>query len=396
MCPSYQVTLEEQHSTRGRAHLLWEMLEGDLITDGWRSAEVRDALDLCLSCKGCLSDCPVNVDMATYKAEFTYHHYQHRPWARPRSHWSMGWLPVWARLASYQPSVANRAAGSGAQRLLKRVGGIAAQRDLPAFADQSFVRWFHGRPAPVGSSSRGRVVLWPDTFTNYLEPAVAQGAVRVLEAAGFRVHVPAQPVCCGLTWLSTGQLGVARRVLRKSLSALRPYLDGGVPIVGLEPSCTAVFRHDAVQLLTGDPLARLARDSTYTLAELLNRHAPDWQPPQVDAAALVQVHCHQHSVMGFAPDAALMSAAGIAAELPDSGCCGVAGNFGFEEGHIEISRAVGERVLLPAVREALPGTIVIADGFSCRTQIAQETPRRARHLAEVLAGRLDSDLGPKA
>ncbi len=387
MCPSYQVTREEQHSTRGRAHVLFEMLEGDVITDGWRSTEVRDALDLCLSCKGCVSDCPVNVDMATYKAEFTHHHYAGRPWARPRSHWSMGWLPLWARGASHAPRLVNALTSSALAPALRWAGGIAPDREIPAFAPRSFLEWFAAHEAG-GTGERGPVLLWPDTFNTYLSPEVGVAAVRVLEAAGFTVHLPEKPVCCGLTWVSTGQLGVAKQVLRRSLQTIGPALRAGAPVVGLEPSCTAMLRHDAPNLLGGEPLAGLARDQVVTLAELLREKASDWKPPQVGGQALVQVHCHQHAVMGFDADRALMAAAGVEATVPDSGCCGLAGNFGFETGHEELSRAVGERVILPAVRAADADTTVLADGFSCRTQIAGETPRRARHLAELLADSL--------
>ncbi len=388
MCPSYQVTREEQHSTRGRAHVLFEMLEGDVITDGWRSTEVRDALDLCLSCKGCVSDCPVNVDMATYKAEFTHHHYAGRPWARPRSHWSMGWLPLWARGASLAPRAVNALTSSPLAGVLRWAGGIAPDREIPAFAAQSFVEWF-ARHEPIGMGERGPVLLWPDTFNTYLSPEVGVAAVRVLEAAGFAVHLPRKPVCCGLTWVSTGQLGVAKQVLRRSLETIAPALRAGAPVVGLEPSCTAMLRHDAPNLLGEEPLAGLARDQVVTLAELLRVKASNWEPPQLGGEALVQVHCHQHAVLGFDADRALMAAAGVTATVPDSGCCGLAGNFGFETGHEELSRAVGERVILPAVRAAEANTTVLADGFSCRTQIAGETSRRARHLAELLADGLD-------
>jgi FAD/FMN-containing dehydrogenase/Fe-S oxidoreductase len=387
MCPSYQVTRDERHSTRGRAHLLWEMLQGDVVTDGWRSTEVRDALDLCLSCKGCLSDCPVNVDMATYKAEFLHHHYRHR--LRPLSHYSMGWLPLWSRIAALAPRLVNRVTSSRLQGLLKRAGGVAPERRIPTFADQPLTRWFSRRRPPTQAGTRGKVVLWPDSFTTYLSPEVGRAAVRVLEAAGFEVVLPRGPVCCGLTWISTGQLGVARRVLRRSLGVLDEYLRAGIPVVGLEPSCTAVFRHEAVDLLPGDERAARAKTLTHTLAELLARYAPDWQPPVVGTKALVQTHCHQHSVMGFEADAALMRAAGIDASIPDSGCCGLAGNFGFEKGHYEVSQAAGERVLLPAVRTAEPTTAIVADGFSCRTQIGQGTDRTALHLAQVLAAALD-------
>ncbi|HWD78206.1 MAG TPA: FAD-linked oxidase C-terminal domain-containing protein [Kribbella sp.] len=385
MCPSYQVTREEQHSTRGRAHLLWEMLQGDLITDGWRSTEVRDGLDLCLSCKGCLSDCPVNVDMATYKAEFTHHHYARRPWARPLSHWSMGWLPLWSRLASRAPKVANRFAGLS---LTKRLGGIAAERDVPAFAAESFTKWFSSRGRPT-TGGRRRVVLWPDTFTNYLAPEIGRDAVAVLEAAGFEVVLPDKPVCCGLTWISTGQLTTARRVLSRSLATLAPHLEAGTPIVGLEPSCTAALRHDAPALIVDNPLVALLAANTRTFSEVLVESG--WEPPQVGGAAFVQPHCHQHAVLGFDADRKLMAAAGIDADLAAPGCCGLAGNFGFERDHYDVSKAVGERSLLPAVRSLPETTTVLADGFSCRTQIAHGTPRAAHHLAELLARGLPAD-----
>ena len=380
MCPSYQATHEELHSTRGRAHLLWEMLEGDLVTDGWRSTEVRDALDLCLSCKGCLSDCPVNVDMATYKAEFTHHHYARRPWARPLSHWSMGWLPLWSRFASVAPRLVNQMAR---MPVAKRLGGIAPEREIPIFAEQTFASWFTGRAATGAAATRGTVVLWPDTFTNHLSPEVGRAAVEVLEAAGYEVVLPRGPVCCGLTWISTGQLRAAKRRIRRSLTRLEPHLAAGTPIVGLEPSCLAVLRRDAAELLPDDSRAAALATSTFTFAEFLT--GSDWQPPQVFTDALVQTHCHQHAVLGFDADRSLMAKAGIDVVVPDSGCCGLAGNFGFERGHYEVSAAVGERVLLPAVRAAAPTTAIVADGFSCRTQIAHGTPRRAVHLAQLLA-----------
>ncbi|MGW6277551.1 FAD-binding and (Fe-S)-binding domain-containing protein [Kribbella sp. NPDC055071] len=380
MCPSYQVTREELHSTRGRAHLLWEMLQSDVITDGWRSEEVRAGLDLCLSCKGCLSDCPVNVDMATYKAEFTQHHYAGRPWRRPLSHWSMGWLPLWARLARPIPALANRFTRL---RLTKRLGGIAAEREVPSFARQTFTSWFAGRESPRGGT---KVVLWPDTFTDHLAPEIGRAAVEVLEAAGYAVVLPDKPVCCGLTWISTGQLTKARRVLNRSLQVLAPHLAAGTPIIGLEPSCTAALRHDAPDLVAGNPLADQAAKATRTFSEFLVDSG--WEPPQVGGEALVQTHCHQHAVLGFDADRRLMSAAGIDATIPDSGCCGLAGNFGFERDHYDVSKAIGERVLLPAVRSLPEATAVLADGFSCRTQIAQGTSRRAQHLAELLAAGL--------
>jgi Fe-S oxidoreductase len=377
MCPSFQVTGEEEHSTRGRARLLAEMVRGELITDGWRSEEVRDALDLCLSCKACKSDCPVGVDMATYKAEFLHHHYAGR--LRPASHYSMGYLPRWARLASAAPRLANALAPAA-----KRLGGIAPERSLPLFARGTFTRWFRRRPAVHSRRATGaggrRVVLWPDTFTNYFTPEVGKAAVMVLESAGFEVAIPDAIVCCGLTWLSTGQLDTARKVARRSLDALGPHLDAGATVVGLEPSCTTVLRSDLPELL---PSASLLASRTRTLAELLVDQG--WQPPQGSGDALMQIHCHQRAVLGASADEQLLTRAGIALRPLEPGCCGLAGNFGFERGHYAVSQAVGEQALLPAVRAAAPETVVLADGFSCRTQIAQFTGRRALHLAELLA-----------
>lgn len=386
MCPSYMVTKEEKHSTRGRARLLFEMLAGDVLTDGWRSTEVRDALDLCLSCKGCRSDCPVDVDMATYKAEFLHHHYAKR--IRPASHYSMGWLPLHARVAGLAPRAVNAITGRRSlAKLMKRVGGIAPERDLPIFARRPFTRWFRHRSDSI-DPGRPTVVLWPDTFNNYFSPQVARAATEVLEAAGLRVILPRGSVCCGLTWVSTGQLGVAKKVMRRSLSVLQPYLERGLPVVGLEPSCTAALRTDLPELLPGAASARLAA-GVYTFAEALQRFAPDWKPPRLDLSAITQVHCHQHAVLGFDADESVLEAAGVDNASLNSGCCGLAGNFGFERGHYDVSKACGERVLLPAVRAAEPDELVIADGFSCRTQIEQETPRRAIHLAEVLRAAME-------
>ncbi|MDT0327361.1 FAD-binding and (Fe-S)-binding domain-containing protein [Nocardiopsis lambiniae] len=389
MCPSYQVTREERHSTRGRAHLLFEMAAGEVITDGWESEEVRESLDLCLSCKGCLSDCPVNVDMAAYKAEFLHRHYRGR--ARPAAHYSMGWLPVWARLAALAPAEVDRTLRlPGVSRLAKRVAGVAARRDLPGFARTTFTRAFRRRVARGRARADGpRVVLWPDTFGEHMDPRIPAAAVRVLEDAGFTVVLPRGPVCCGLTWVSTGQLGVARTVMRRALRSLLPLVDAGLPVVGLEPSCTAALRHDLVELVPGPESERVAA-SVRTLAGFLLERAPNWRPPRVPAAALAQVHCHQHAVLGFDADRELIARAGVEGEVLDSGCCGLAGDFGFTEGHYEISTAIGERDLLPRVRAADADTLVLADGYSCRTQVLQGTGRRPLHLAELLARGLDA------
>ena len=393
MCPSYRVTGEEHHSTRGRARLLWEMLRGhedSPIRDGWRSTEVRDALDLCLACKGCLSDCPVNVDMATYKAEFLHHHYEGRQHRRPRSHLSMGWLPALARVASPLAPLVNRLTSSRFSGLLKRAGGIDARRTIPTFATPRFSHWFRARE-PRGTGERGEVLLWPDTFTEFLHPRAGADAVRVLEAAGFTVRLPEQELCCGLTWVTTGQLDVAKRVLGRTLDALAPAVGDGMPIVGLEPSCTAVFTDDAVNLLPG-PRADAIAAATTTLGGLLAERAPDWAPPGLAGRdVIVQQHCHQHATGGYGAETAVLRAAGAEVEVLDSGCCGLAGNFGFEQGHYEVSVACGEQVLLPRVRAAGAETAVVADGFSCRTQIDQLTDRRGDHLASLLASGLPDD-----
>jgi FAD/FMN-containing dehydrogenase/Fe-S oxidoreductase len=387
MCPSYRVTREEEHSTRGRSRLLMEMVRGEVITSGWQSTEVRDALDLCLACKGCRKDCPVDVDMATYKAEFLAHHYSGR--LRPAAHYSMGWLPVLALLAAGAPGLVNAAGRApGLGRLLKLAGGIDAQRELPRFARQRFSRWY-ARRGPRRSGQP--VILWPDTFTNNFHPDVGRAAVAVLEDAGYSVTVPAKPLCCGLTWISTGQLGVASRVLRRAIAALRPALTTGQRVVVLEPSCAAVFRSDAAELLGSDDARLLARQTT-TLAELLAQAG--WRPPpgRDDAApraALAQVHCHQHAIMGFDKDAELLAACGVDVEVLDAGCCGLAGNFGFERGHYDVSVACAEHGLFPAIRKAGAGTAVLADGFSCRTQIAAgDLGREGIHLAQLLSAML--------
>ncbi|NUP52951.1 MAG: FAD-binding protein [Catenulispora sp.] len=397
MCPSYRATMEEEHSTRGRARLLFEMLGGHRdspVTDGWRSTEVRDALDLCLACKGCKSDCPVGVDMATYKAEFLAHHYARR--LRPAAHYTMGWLPLWSRFARLAPGLTNAALHApGLARLGKRLGGIDPRRSAPLFASESFQAGWHraGHPQPDPHDPR-TVLLWPDTFTNYFHPHIADAAVRVLQDAGFQIAVPGEPVCCGLTWISTGQLATARRVLKRTIRVLRPWLEAGTPVIGLEPSCAAVFRTDAPDLLSGDQdVTRLAAQMR-TFAEHLVNHAPEgWQPPRVDRAATVQTHCHQHAILGADPDRELMRRAGLDANVLDEGCCGLAGNFGFEQGHYDLSQTIAEKGVLPAVRDTAPEAFVVADGFSCRTQIEQsDAGRTAVHLAEVLASALDGSV----
>ncbi|MFJ4962808.1 FAD-binding and (Fe-S)-binding domain-containing protein [Streptomyces sp. NPDC088729] len=383
MCPSFRATGEEAHSTRGRARLLHEMLAGEIVTDGWRSEEVRDALDLCLSCKGCRVDCPVGVDMATYKAEFLHHHYRGR--LRPAAHYALGRLPRWLRLAAPFARPLNALARlRPVAALAKRLAGITPERTLPVLAAETFTRWLRRhsrRPA-----SAGVVALWPDTFTEHLSPEVGRAAVRVLEDATGRAVRPAGPgVCCGLTYVSTGQLDAARAVMRRTLDRVR--LPDGGPVVVLEPSCAATLRTDLPELLPDDPRAGRLAAAVRTLAQYLEEYAPDWSPPRVDRPAAGQTHCHQHAVLGDAAERRLRERMGLTGGL-SGGCCGLAGNFGFEKGHWEVSVACAEERLLPALREAGPGTELLADGFSCRTQIEQLAGRRARHLAEVIAERL--------
>jgi FAD/FMN-containing dehydrogenase/Fe-S oxidoreductase len=385
MCPSYLATREEKDSTRGRARVLQEMVNGSRV-HGWRAPEVHRALDLCLSCKGCASDCPTGVDMAAYKAEVLHQAYRRRP--RPRSHYALGWLPRWARLASRTPALANALVRApGVSRLAKAAAGVDRRRELPTFAARSFRRWWVSRPtvtAPA-TGSRGPVVLWVDTFTNAFSPDVGIAAVQVLEDAGYEVRVPDGPACCGLTWISTGQLHAARRILGRTVRSLRAAAGDGVPIVGLEPSCTAVLRSEARELLPpdeADPVAAAVR----TLAELL-ASTDGWEPPSLAGTAVVaQPHCHHHAVLGWSPDAELLRRAG-ADVTRLGGCCGLAGNFGVERGHYEVSVAVAEQQLLPAVRAAADGDVLLADGFSCRTQLADLTSRRGVHLAQLLASR---------
>ncbi|MFJ6804501.1 FAD-binding and (Fe-S)-binding domain-containing protein [Streptomyces anulatus] len=384
MCPSFRATGEEAHSTRGRARLLHEMLAGEVITDGWRSEEVRDALDLCLSCKGCRGDCPVGVDMATYKAEFLHHHYRGR--LRPAAHYAMGRLPRWLRLAAPFARPLNALARlRPLAALAKRLAGIAPERTIPVLATETYSRWLlrrRGKGTRILPSDRV-VALWADTFTEHLSPQVGRAAVRVLEeATGRTVLPPPRGVCCGLTYVSTGQLDAARRVMRRTLDRL--HLLPGHPLVVLEPSCAATLRTDLPELLPDDPRAAGLAASVRTFAQYLEEYAPDWTPPRPDRPVAGQTHCHQHAVLGDAAERRLRERMGLTGEL-SGGCCGLAGNFGFEKGHWEVSVACAEERLLPAVRNAEPGTELLADGFSCRTQLDQLAGRRARHLAEVVA-----------
>jgi FAD/FMN-containing dehydrogenase/Fe-S oxidoreductase len=378
MCPSYRATHDEKDSTRGRARVLQELVRGTTSPD-WRSAAVHEALDLCLGCKACSSECPTGVDMATYRAEALYRRYRHRP--RPAAHYSLGWLPRWARLASRMPGLVNAALSSPLATAGKRLSGVDSRRPLPRFASPTFRQWFSGR-APVKGAP---VMLWVDTFTNYFTPQVGIAAVHVLAEAGFSVRLPESRLCCGLTWISTGQLDAARRILGRSVASLAPTSEAGTPIVGLEPSCSSVFRGDAFELLGPTTEVKAVAGSFRTLAELLTE-TPGWQPPDLTGTtAVAQPHCHQRSVMGLDADRALLASAGVAIQEV-VGCCGLAGNFGAERGHYELSVAVAENDLLPAVRSAAPGAVVLADGFSCRTQLDHLANLPGVHLAQLLAG----------
>ncbi|MFL5871284.1 MAG: FAD-binding and (Fe-S)-binding domain-containing protein, partial [Solirubrobacterales bacterium] len=382
MCPSYMVTFDEQHSTRGRSRILYEMLRGETITDGWRSDEVHGALDLCLSCKGCKTECPVSVDMATYKAEFLSRYYRRR--LRPPQAYSMGLIMFWARLAALAPGLANAIAEApGLGKGLKAAAGISPRRAAPPFARQTFKSWFAGRTRanPGGPP----LALFADTFSNFLHPEPIKATVEALEDAGFAVEVPMAALCCGRPLYDYGMLDAARLFWRRTIDVLAPYLRDGVPIVGVEPSCVAAFRDELPNLLADDEDAKRLSKQTLTLSELLTEHAPErWEPPKLHRRAIVHSHCHQDATAGFDADRELIERIGIDADFLDSGCCGMAGSFGFERSHYDISVAIGERRLLPAARDAANDTLVIADGFSCKTQVEQATDRRALHLAQVL------------
>ena len=443
MCPSYLATRDEKDSTRGRARVLQEMANGSLVTRGWSAPEVHEALDLCLSCKACSSDCPAGVDMAQYKSEVLHRTYRKR--LRPVNHYALGWLPRWSRLITSVPGLArlvNAVLGvRPVERLVLRLGGMDTRRRIVSFAPSPWRRAFRAqgiarrtpiaeilagdapttalpddaakrdpatadappvasgepraRAARTPSSAARRVLLWVDSFGDTLDPGVPLAAAKVLRAAGYEVLLPERDVCCGLTWISTGQLDGARSRLGELMDVLAPYAVNGIPIVGLEPSCTAVLRSDLGDLFPSDPRATAIARATHTLAELLTAPAPfgpaeGWTPPDLsDVTAVVQPHCHQHAVMGFAPDKAFLEGAGATIRTL-AGCCGLAGNFGMEKGHYEVSVKVAEAQLLPALAEAAEGTVYLADGYSCRTQADQLAGVAGQHLAELLAERLEA------
>jgi FAD/FMN-containing dehydrogenase/Fe-S oxidoreductase len=381
MCPSFMVTKEEKHSTRGRAHLLFEMLNGDVVGGGWRDPHVKEALDLCLACKGCKRDCPLNVDVATYKAEFVSHYYRRR--LRPRAAYALGLIHWWARAASHGPRLVNAVVNApGLSPSLKRAAGVAPERQVPAFAAQPFTRWFHGHRA--ANRDGPRVLLWPDTFTNFFRPQAARAAVTVLEAGGYRVDIPPRVLCCGRPLYDYGMLNLARRLLRRTLDTLAADIAAGTPVVGLEPSCVAVFRDELPNLLHADPRAHRLAEHTTHLAEFVARDPTRFPLGELDTDALVHGHCHHRAVLEFDAEERVLRRLGVRYTIPEPGCCGMAGSFGFETDKYDLSTRCAERALLPALRSTTGDTIVMADGFSCAEQIHQATGRHPLHLAEVL------------
>jgi FAD/FMN-containing dehydrogenase/Fe-S oxidoreductase len=386
MCPSYMATREEAYSTRGRARLLFEMLEGNPIRDGWQDEGVKNALDFCLSCKGCKGECPVNVDMATYKAEFLSHYYEHK--RRPLHAYAFGLMFWWARIASLAPRIVNALVQApGLNAIFKLAASVAPQRSIPILAEQTFRSWFERRtPRNAGAPE---VILWPDTWNDHFHPTTAQAAVEVLEHAGFRVTIPRVQLCCGRPLYDYGMLDLAKRMLRDILEELRPQIRAGVSVVGLEPSCVSVFRDEMTNLIGPDEDAKRLREQTYLLTEFLAKHAPDVRWPILHRKALVQEHCHHKSILDTSGEKKLFDELGLEYEIPDTGCCGMAGPFGFEQTHYDVAMTIGERVLLPHVRKASESTLIVADGFSCREQIAQSTERQTMHPAQVLKMALD-------
>jgi FAD/FMN-containing dehydrogenase/Fe-S oxidoreductase len=381
MCPSYAATLDERHSTRGRSRILYEMLRGDTITDGFRSDQVYEALDLCLSCKGCKGDCPASVDMATYKAEFLKNHYKGR--LRPPEAYSLGLIMLHARLAQHVPRLTNAAMSAPVLgSAMRRAAGISPKREMPPFAHETFKAWF-ARRGEV-NTNRDPVLLFPDTFNNYLHPEVLKATTEVLEATGLRVVAPQQQLCCGRPLYDYGMLDMAKAFWRRMLAGLRTYIREGVPMVAAEPSCVAAFRDELPNMLPHNEDAKRLSMQTLTLAEFLDRHASDWEAPKLDRRAIVHGHCHQEAVMSMTAERSLYERMGLDFEILDSGCCGMAGSFGFEASHYDASVKIGEHRLLPMVREAAEETLVIADGFSCKTQVGELSDRRPLHTAQVI------------
>ncbi|HET8551907.1 MAG TPA: FAD-binding and (Fe-S)-binding domain-containing protein [Gammaproteobacteria bacterium] len=381
MCPSYMVTHEEKHATRGRARLLFEMMDGGVLKDGWRSEAVKDALNLCLSCKGCKNDCPVHVDMASYKAEFLSHYFEGR--AKPIQAYAFGLIDRWSRLASKMPALVNFLTNTpGLSNIAKELTKMPQQRTIPKYAPQTFKSWFRKRG--VHNADGPPVVLWADTFNNHFFPDIAQAGVEVLESLGYRVLVPQGHVCCGRPLYEFGMLDLARQYLRDVMDALENEIAAEVPIVGLEPSCISVFRDELTNMFPDDEWAQRLSKQSLTLSEFLEQKVENYTPPRLKRKALVHIHCHHKSVLDHTSEKKLLDKMGLDVDLLSDGCCGMAGSFGFEKEKYDVSIGAGERVLLPKVRNASDDTLIIANGFSCREQIAQTTDRRALHVAQVI------------
>jgi FAD/FMN-containing dehydrogenase/Fe-S oxidoreductase len=381
MCPSFMVTREEKHTTRGRAHLLFELLEGHPVEGAWQNDEVFEALDLCLSCKGCTNDCPVHVDMPTMKSEFLAHRYKGR--LRPRHAYAFGLIDQAARVASRAPGLVNALTQTpGLARFAKIAAGMAPEREFPAFAPQTLQDWFAARGGPRNPSGK-TVLLWPDTFNNHFHTEVGVAGVEALEDAGYRVVVPDGHVCCGRPLYDYGFLGLARRYLEGTIDRFRAEIRAGTPIIGLEPSCTAVFKDELGKMLPNDQDGQRLARQVFHLGEFLEREG--YEPPMLPRKVLLHGHCHHKATGGIGSEQTMLEKMGAEIEAPDSGCCGLAGSWGYEAGHYDISRAVGERVLLPEARAASTDTLLVADGFSCRTQIQHGAHRKPLHLAQVLS-----------
>jgi Fe-S oxidoreductase len=383
MCPSYQATHEEMYSTRGRARLLYEMAQhGALHAEGWRSPAVRESLDLCLSCKGCKGECPVNVDMASYKAEFLSHYYRGR--LRPRSAYALGLSYRWLPFGAAMPDVVNRLSTWGpTAAVMKSMGGIARERSLPSLAKARFDKNFRQRHGPSRNPDTKTVLLWPDTWNNYLHPEILEAAEAVLDRLGFDVVLPARSVCCGRPLYDFGMLGRAKRQLRQIVTTLAREIEWGTPVVVLEPSCLSVFRDELPNLLPGDPRAsRLAREAV-SLTELIQ--AKGLRIPPLAKRVMVQPHCHESSVIGLGSLRHVLKEMGMEAQVLDGGCCGMAGSFGMERKKYPVSLKIAERVVAPNIRKRVEGSLVVADGFSCREQIRDLTGTYPLHMAQLLS-----------
>ncbi|MCR4466219.1 FAD-binding and (Fe-S)-binding domain-containing protein [Burkholderia sp. SCN-KJ] len=378
MCPSYRATREEKFSTRGRAHLFWEMLQGEVISDGWNSREVKEALDTCLACKGCKSDCPTHTDMASYKAEFLSHYYETH--ARPRQAWFMGMIGQWAPLASKAPRLMNFLTSGITGRLGKWVAGVAPERSLPVFAHRTFRSMVRDMPTKeVGSA--GKVILWVDTFNDHFSPDVAIAAVKVLEWLEYEVVLPRRRLCCGRPLYDYGLIDRARALLETAVSELSPEIAAGVPVVGLEPGCLSVLKDELLKQLPANRAAAKLSEQTHLFSDFVARRDVEW--PRLDADVVVHGHCHQKSVFGMNGEKALLDKIGVRWSLLDTGCCGMAGSFGFNTDHYELSMKIAEDSLLPKLRKASPDAWVVTNGFSCKEQIAA-TGKNSIHMAELV------------